>query len=208
MKKEGQKLSAGDQQELLRILEARFQKHPMRHAGMNWPDVASKLLPQPAKLWSLWQMEESGGEPDVTGYDEKENRYVFTDCAAESPKAGGVFVTMRRHSTRAKSINLKTVPWKWLQPWGSVCSPSKSTANYNSLENSILKPQAGSLRLLPYAAAAARSSVTAGTALFSRITMAPSPITLHAVFAEGCSFSLVPVGKVGYDRVMVGKCFR
>lgn len=53
---------------------------------MNWPDVASKLLPQPAKLWSLWQMEESGGEPDVTGYDEKENCYVFTDCAAESPK--------------------------------------------------------------------------------------------------------------------------
>ena len=82
------KLSAEQRKELLSTLKTRFEKNMKRHTGMEWSAVQVRL-DQPAnteKLWSLSEMEKTGGEPDVIGYDKKKNEYIFCDCAAESPK--------------------------------------------------------------------------------------------------------------------------
>lgn len=73
---------------LLRTLKARFEKNMNRHKGLEWAKVQAKLDPAKAgeKLWSLDEMEETGGEPDVVGYDQKTSEYIFYDCSAESPK--------------------------------------------------------------------------------------------------------------------------
>ena len=80
------KLSPGQREELLGALKARFEKNMTRHKGLEWAKVKAKLEANPAKLWSLNEMEESGGEPDVVGHDEKTGEYVFFDCSAETPK--------------------------------------------------------------------------------------------------------------------------
>lgn len=71
---------------LLAILQERFEKNMQRHPGMNWASVEAKLLAAPDKLWSLDEMELSGGEPDVVGTDPATSEILFYDCAAESPK--------------------------------------------------------------------------------------------------------------------------
>lgn len=80
------KLSAAQQEELLSTLKSRFTKNIQRHQGIDWLNVQAKLAAQPAKLWSLYEMERTGGEPDVIGYDKGTGEYIFCDCAAESPK--------------------------------------------------------------------------------------------------------------------------
>lgn len=80
------KLSAAQQEELLGILKARFGKHMERHKGIDWAKVQARLEAAPAKLWSLQEMENTGGEPDVVGHDQKTGEYLFYDCSAESPK--------------------------------------------------------------------------------------------------------------------------
>jgi hypothetical protein len=71
--------------ELLATLKDRFDKNPNRHKGIEWAKVAAKLKANPGKLWSLNEMERTGGEPDVVGFDKKTGEYIFYDCAAESP---------------------------------------------------------------------------------------------------------------------------
>lgn len=71
--------------ELLETLQTRFEKNAGRHPGLRWPDVKAKLEASPEKLWSLGEMERTGGEPDVVGYDKKTGEYVFFDCSPESP---------------------------------------------------------------------------------------------------------------------------
>ena len=71
---------------LLRTLKARFEKHMNRHLGLQWAAVQSRLEANPEKLWSLHEMERTGGEPDVVGHDKATGEYVFYDCSAESPK--------------------------------------------------------------------------------------------------------------------------
>jgi hypothetical protein len=83
MKKE---LSTEQREELLGILKTRFEKHKNRHAGINWADVQARLETNADKLWSLDDMETTGGEPDVVGHDEKTGKYIFYDCSPESPK--------------------------------------------------------------------------------------------------------------------------
>ena len=84
---EGKKeLSAEQCEELLNILKNRFEENMNRHEGMEWNKVQEKLEMHPKKLWSLYQMEETGGEPDLIGYDTKTDEYIFCDCSAESPK--------------------------------------------------------------------------------------------------------------------------
>lgn len=83
MKKE---LSSEQRQELLSTLRARFEKNMARHKGLGWAKVQTKLEANPKKLWSLDDMEVTGGEPDVVGFDEKTGEYLFCDCSAESPK--------------------------------------------------------------------------------------------------------------------------
>jgi hypothetical protein len=79
------KLSASERDELLRTLKARFEKNVKRHHGIDWADVIARLEKSPAKLWSLSEMERTGGEPDIIGQDEKTKEYLFVDCSAQSP---------------------------------------------------------------------------------------------------------------------------
>ncbi len=81
-------LSPEQREELLRALKARFEKNMNRHKGLEWAKVQAKLDPPAGgeKLWSLNEMERTGGEPDVVGHDKKTGEYIFYDCSAESPK--------------------------------------------------------------------------------------------------------------------------
>ena len=72
--------------ELISTLQDRFEKNMNRHKGLKWPDVQAKLEANTEKLWSLSEMERTGGEPDVVAFDKKTGEYVFFDCSAESPK--------------------------------------------------------------------------------------------------------------------------
>lgn len=81
-----QKLSAEQRGGLLQTLKTRFEKNKSRHKGIDWNSVQAKLETKPEKLWSLNEMEETGGEPDVVAFDKKTGDYIFYDCAAESPK--------------------------------------------------------------------------------------------------------------------------
>jgi len=80
------KLSPEQQQEFIGLLKTRFEKNKNRHAGVEWAKVQAKLETNAEKLWSLNEMEITGGEPDVVAYDENTGEYVFYDCVAESPK--------------------------------------------------------------------------------------------------------------------------
>jgi hypothetical protein len=78
-------LSPGQREELLRALKARFEKNMNRHKGLEWAKVQAKLEANAEKLWSLNEMEKTGGEPDVVGADKKTGEYLFYDCSAQSP---------------------------------------------------------------------------------------------------------------------------
>jgi hypothetical protein len=79
-------LSSEQREELLGTLEARFEKNRQRHEGLEWAKVKAALKAKPEKVWSLNEMEKSGGEPDVVGRDQKTGEYVFFDCSPQSPK--------------------------------------------------------------------------------------------------------------------------
>src|SRR5215813_9524716 len=79
-------LSAKQREELLGALKTRFEKNMGRHKGLEWSKVQAKLEANSEKIWSLAEMERTGGEPDVVGQDKKTGEYIFNDCADESPK--------------------------------------------------------------------------------------------------------------------------
>jgi Protein of unknown function (DUF4256) len=79
-------MKAKQREELLRALKARFEKNMNRHKGLEWTKVQAKLEANTEKLWSLNEMERTGGEPDVVGHDKQTGEYIFYDCSAESPK--------------------------------------------------------------------------------------------------------------------------
>ena len=86
IKSNKKELSPEQREELLRALKARFEKNMDRHKGLEWAKVQAKLEANTEKLWSLNEMERTGGEPDVVGHDKKTGEYIFYDCSAESPK--------------------------------------------------------------------------------------------------------------------------
>ena len=86
MKKIQKEMKANEREELLRTLKTRFENNMNRHKGVGWSKVQAKLEANPEKVWSLNEMESSGGEPDVVGHDKKTGEYIFYDCSAESPK--------------------------------------------------------------------------------------------------------------------------
>ncbi|MGG0934746.1 DUF4256 domain-containing protein [Brevibacillus centrosporus] len=86
MANHSKELSPEQSQELLQTLKTRFEKNMNRHLGLEWASVQAKLEAHPDKLWSLHEMERTGGEPDVVEYDATTGEYVFYDCSAESPK--------------------------------------------------------------------------------------------------------------------------
>ena len=79
-------LPAEQREALIKTLKARFEKNQNRHPGVEWGSVEAKLVASPEKLWSLNEMENTGGEPDVVGFDPSTGKFVFYDCSAESPK--------------------------------------------------------------------------------------------------------------------------
>ena len=79
-------LSPKQREELLSALKTRFEKNMNRHQGLEWAKLQAKLEANAEKLWSLYEMERTGGEPDVVGFDKETGEYVFYDCSAESPK--------------------------------------------------------------------------------------------------------------------------
>lgn len=79
-------LNPDQREDILKLLKSRFEKNMRRHEGLEWATVRERLEAFPDKLWSLSEMERTGGEPDVVGYDQATEEYLFCDCSAESPK--------------------------------------------------------------------------------------------------------------------------
>ena len=106
-------LSAEQREELLSALKARFAKNMKRHKGLEWARVQAKLEANTGKLWSLHEMETSGGEPDVVGHDKKTGEYIFYDCSAESPKGrrsvcydGEALESRKEHKPKNNAIDM------------------------------------------------------------------------------------------------------
>lgn len=113
MKSNTKKLSAEQQKELLSTLKTRFEKNTGRHKGLEWAQVQARLEANVGKLWSLYEMENTGGEPDVVKQDKKTGEYVFVDCAAESPKGrrstcydGEALAERKEHKPEDSAINM------------------------------------------------------------------------------------------------------
>lgn len=107
------KLTSAESDELIRTLKARFEKNMNRHKGIKWTDVESKLKKNNAKLWSLNAMEETGGEPDVVGFDKKTGEFIFYDCSTESPKErrsvcydGEALASRKEHKPADSAVNM------------------------------------------------------------------------------------------------------
>ena len=109
------KLSRGQSEELLKALKARFEKNMSRHKGLEWAKVQAKLEANPGKLWSLNEMEDTGGQPDVVGHDKKADEYLFFDCSPESPKSRAsvcydreALDSRKEHKPRDSAIDMAT----------------------------------------------------------------------------------------------------
>ena len=94
-------LSPAQREELLKVLKARFEKNMNRHEGLAWAKVQARLEADPEKVWSLNEMEATGGEPDVVGHDKKTGEHIFFDCSPESPK-GRVSVCYDREGLKSR----------------------------------------------------------------------------------------------------------
>src|ERR1041385_6549505 len=101
-------LSSDQREELLRTLKDRFEKNMNRHEGLDWAKVQAKLEVNTEKLWSLNEMERTGGEPDVVGQDKRAGDYVFYDCSAESPKGRSSVCYDRQGLDSRKEFKPKT----------------------------------------------------------------------------------------------------
>lgn len=108
-------LSPKQQEDLFKTLKARFEKNKNRHKSIEWAKVQARLEADPGKLWSLSEMESTGGEPDVVGHDKKTGEYIFYDCAAESPAGRRSFCYDRKalesrkeHKPKNSAVDMAT----------------------------------------------------------------------------------------------------
>ena len=106
-------LSPQQREELLRAVKARFETNMRRHKGVEWAKVEAKLEASAEKLWSLYEMETTGGEPDVVGHDKQTGEYIFYDCSAESPKGrrsvcydGEALESRKEHKPKTSAIDM------------------------------------------------------------------------------------------------------
>ena len=111
------KLSPKQIEELLQVLRERFEKNMHRHGGVEWSKIQARLENDPTKLWSLNEMERTGGEPDVVSHDPKTSEYIFYDCSSEVRKAAEAFVTIARRSMQEKKTNRWIMLLVWLLSW-------------------------------------------------------------------------------------------
>lgn len=107
------KLSSDQQEDLLLTLQERFEKNMKRHKGLEWSKVKSRLEGNLEKMWSLDEMESTGGEPDVVGYDKKTGEYIFYDCSPESPKGrrslcydGEALASRKEHKPKDSAVQM------------------------------------------------------------------------------------------------------
>lgn len=108
-------VSAEQREALLKTLKARFEKNMHRHTGLEWAKIQAKLDANPEKLWSLNEMERTGGEPDVVGQDKKTGEYIFYDCSAESPQGrrslcydGEAWEARKEHKPENSAVEMAT----------------------------------------------------------------------------------------------------
>ena len=120
MRKLKKEFSSEQREELLRALKARFEKNMNRHKGLEWAKVQAKLEANTEKLWSLNEMERTGGEPDVVGNDKKTGEYIFCDCSAESPKGRRNVCYDREGQEARKRLNQKITLLIWQLPWALI----------------------------------------------------------------------------------------
>src|SRR5215204_736446 len=106
-------LPADQRKELLTVLKSRFEKNMHRHKGLEWSQVQAKLEANNEKLWSLNEMETTGGEPDVIGHDKKAGEYIFYDCSAESPNGrrsfcydGEALESRKEHKPKSSAVEM------------------------------------------------------------------------------------------------------
>jgi hypothetical protein len=106
-------LSQGERAELLATLQARFEANSSRHHALEWRNVQARLEANPEKLWSLSEMERTGGEPDVVGHDRKTGEYIFYDCSAQSPSGrrnlcydGEALESRKEHKPKDSAVNV------------------------------------------------------------------------------------------------------
>lgn len=102
---------------ILETFEVRFEKHRNRHPDMEWNKIRETLEARPEKLWSLYGMERTGGEPDVIRYDPETEEYLFVDCSPESPKGRRSAGYDRVPRNREKSSSRNKMRWIWGKPW-------------------------------------------------------------------------------------------
>lgn len=114
-----EKLSAKDREALLKVLQARFEKNMNRHKGLEWAKVQAKVQANADKLWSLNEMEKTGGEPDVVGHDKRPANTSSSIVRRKLRKGAPVFVTTVRDGNHGKNIGRKRPPWIWPRPWVS-----------------------------------------------------------------------------------------
>jgi hypothetical protein len=113
--KSKKELSKVQRKQLLETLKDRFEKNMNRHKGLAWDKVQAKLEENSDNLWSLYEMEKTGGEPDVVGYDKKKNEFIFYDCSDESPKGrrsvcydGHALASRKEHKPKNSAIDMAT----------------------------------------------------------------------------------------------------
>ena len=135
-------LNAKQRDELLRALKARFEKNMHRHNGLQWAPVQANLEASPQKLWSLHEMERTGGEPDVVGHDRNTGEYIFWDCSAESPEGRRsvcydreALESRKKHKPENSAIDMATAmgieilteeQYRELQKWGNFDTKTSS----------------------------------------------------------------------------------
>lgn len=115
MTKENLELPLEQHEELLSVLKNRFEKNMNRHDGIEWMSVQARLEANTEKMWSLYEMEKTEGEPDVVGYDKENDQYIFNDCSAESPKGRRSFCydrkaldSRKKHKPENSAIDMAT----------------------------------------------------------------------------------------------------
>ena len=117
---DNKELSPEQREELLGVLKARFEKMMNHHKGLEWAKIEAKLEASTRKLWSLYEMERTGGEPDVVGYDEQTGETIFYDCSAESPKDRRNICYDREALDSRKEFKPKDTAMEiWQLPWAS-----------------------------------------------------------------------------------------
>ena len=110
-------LSKKKREDLLRALQTRFENNMNRHKGLAWAQVEARLETHAGKLWSLSEMERTGGEPDVIAHDKKTGEYIFYDCSEESPKGRRSLCYDREALESGKEKNQRIMLWMWQLPW-------------------------------------------------------------------------------------------